>query len=494
MGSILLVIIATGLAVLAGLVASTGSTMLVGAFGGFLMAVFLIFSPSLLFGSTLIFSMAIAGLAEFYLGIGQANWLPSLLGFALFPAALLVIFGKKKSAAMNSPLHGIGWLIGGYLVIMLLSSVLNANPFVQVLVGVRGGLPFLGVFLALQIFANSDKELKRWVLALLLVGLVQFPFCLHQALFIAPMRSHSLAAVGGGAEAIVGTFGGNQLGGGYTGEMAVFVMLASLLSVALAPYLRHGKALAWMMCLGAVGCIALAETKIIFVLTPVALLMVFYEEVRSSPKRMVGLLLAGGLVIGGLAAVYFKDMSPERLWHAWTYSFDPNFMVDRLHRGRIASLIHWWDNNLMSADLLGSLLGHGIASTVENSRMLGDGSAVKLFGLGLNSNGASALLWDFGLLGFGFLCWILVRTGWNAHRLVKVEALPEFHRAVMTVVRAMMFCFAAMLPYQISILGGAPMQFLFWFFVGYVEFWRRQASKDRPCASVPFKPLAASLP
>lgn len=477
---------ALALGVVGGLAASTGSAVVAGGLVGIAMAVFLATAPTYLFAATMFFSMAIAGLAEFYFGIGQANWIPSLLGFALYPVAALAR-GITSQPRSKSPLPRVGPLVLCYVFILISASLLNGNPVIQIIAGSRNYLPFIGVFLALQTFANSEKDLRRWIHALLLIGLVQFPFSVHQALVVAPMREASLAAVGGGAEAIVGTFGGNMLTGGYTGEMAVFVLLASLLALVLAPTIRRGNVLAATMCIFAIGCVAMAETKIVFLLTPIALTMVFLEEVRSSPKRMFGLIAAMVTVLGGLTAVYawrFWSKGPDEFWHAFTYSFDPNFMVDRFHRGRIAALFHWWDNNILQFDILHTFFGYGMASTLEASRVLGEGNAVKAFGLGLDSHAASKLLWDSGLLGFGLFCWLIWRTGWNAHRMVGRAALPDFHRRVMKMARASMFCFAAMMPYQVSVVGGAPMQFLFWFFVGYVEYWRGQIVEDRACSTV----------
>jgi hypothetical protein len=238
------------------------------------------------------------------------------------------------------------------------------------------------------------------------------------------------------------------------------------------------------MCIFAIGCVAVAETKIVFVLAPIAAVLVFYEELRSSPKRMVVYLFVMAIVLGGLGAVYawrFWTKGPDEFWHAFTYSFDPNFMVDRLHRGRIAALFHWWDNNIVHFDFLHAIFGYGMASTLETSRILGEGSAVKVMGLGLNSHAASTLLWDSGIIGFSVFCWVIARTTWNAHRLVGMRTLPEFHHGAMKATRATMFCFAAMLPYQVSVVGGAPMQFIFWFFIGYVEYWRRQVCQEKSC-------------
>ena len=468
------------ISLLGGLLATTGSIKMVGIFAGLFLAIILLLSPTILFGLVLVFSMVVSGIADFYFGIRQANWVASILALALVVASFIFKLGKRTQSEKIIP-NGVGWLIGVYAIILVSASLLNVNSMLQTIVGMRIYFPFIGVFLALKFFGKTDIELKRWVYLILLIGLIQFPFCLQQALFVAPLRAHSLDAVGGGAESIVGTFGGDPLGGGYTGEMAVFMLLVSCLSLVLAPSLRFGKSLSWAVCIGAIGCVALAETKIIFLLTPLALGLVFLEDIRSSPKKMFSILAVVIVVLGSLAAVYawrVWDRGSDEFWHSLTYSFDPNFMVDRYHRGRIAALIHWWDNNFVRFDVLNLFFGHGMASTLEASSILGDGSAVKIFGLGLNAHASSTLLWDSGLLGLVFLSWIMLRTGLNAHRLASSVSIPQLHLGVIKTSRAAMFCFAAMLPYQISVLGGPPMQFLFWFFIGYVEVWHRKIGLD----------------
>jgi hypothetical protein len=462
---------------LGGLAAASGSTLVIVAFSGITISLFLFFSPSILFLTTLIFSMAVAGLLDFYLGIGIANWIPSVLGLALIPASIIFQDRSLRSLDPKSRSH-FDWLIGLYMVVLASSSFLNQNSWTQVVVGIRNYWPFIGVYFALQTFAGSDHDLRRWVRALLFIGLIQFPFVLHQAIFVAPKRISSFEAVGGGVESLVGTFGGNQLGGGYTGEMAVFVLLTSCLALALAKQIRHGLTIAWTMCILALGCVALAETKVVFVLAPIALIIVFFEEIKSSPKKIMGLLLAMTVSLGGLVAIYLSRLAekgPIDLGRTLGYSFDPTFMVDRWHRGRTAALIHWWENNITQFDPVQALLGHGMASTLETSRIIGEGSAVLKYGLGLDSHAASRLLWDTGLIGFGIFFLIIVRTAWHAHILIRGSHVVGFHLSVLKVARAAMVCFAAMLPYQVSVLGGAPMQFIFWFFVGYVEVCRRMA-------------------
>jgi hypothetical protein len=480
---ILVIFLVLFISLVAGLIAASGSTIFVVAFAGMCGAVFLAFSPALLFGSMIVFSLAVTGVAEFYFFINQVNWVASLMGLALLVMALLTRLKstQRQPLRVRPPLPSTTGLIALYVLLLLLSSAMNRVPLVQLLIGVRYYLCYMGVYFALQSYANSDNEQRLWVKMVLGFGLVQLPFCLHQAIFIAPKRAHSLQAVGEGVESIVGSFGGNQLGGGYTGEMAVFTLLASALAIALAPSLKHGRLLATIMCISALGCVGLAETKIVFVLTPIVLGIVLWEQIRSSSRYMFGVVFGASAALGLVGAVYawrFWTKGPGEFWHAFTYSFDPNFMVDRLHRGRVATLVHWWDHNVLHFDLLHSLLGYGMGASVEQSSILRAGNAVLLFGVGLDSHAASKLLWDGGLLGLGMLVLIILRSGWNAHRAVSMAGIPDFHRNVLKMARAAMFCFAAMLPYQVSIVGGAPMQFLFWFFVGYIEYWRAQARRS----------------
>jgi len=465
------------LAVFSGLLASTGSVLLIGGFVGGIAGLVLLFSPNLLFAAGFVFSLAVGGLAQFYFGIGQASWISSWLAASLWAATILKNFRSGSLViAHGRKMGGVGLFVSLYITALLMAAALNEISAKQFVVGLRNYLPFIGVYIALR-YALSRKLIDIAPSALVVIGLVQLPFILHQFTVVGAQRRVSTGAVGGEAEAIVGTFGGHLLGGGYTGEMAVFLLLASC--IALVVYGGGGnKFFARAMPLAAVGCVALAETKIIFVLTPFVLSLVFWEEIKEKPSRLLALLAWSAVALGVLAGVYSL-----RFWwaggfaeflHAFTYSFDPDFMVTEYHRGRIGTLIHWWNMNPASGDLLHTSFGYGMASTLEASRVLGEGNAVRIFGYGLDSHAVSKLLWDSGVVGLGLFCLIILRTAMNAHRLISIHGLSVAQRGMLKVSRSAMFVFMAMLPYQISVVGGAPMQLLFWFFVGYVAYWRWQ--------------------
>lgn len=451
---------------LAGIISSSGSILIAGVFVGVVLGGCLTLSLRLLFYVAIFFCMVVCGLLEFYFFIGQANWLASGLCLILLIISCMNLLVGQPRIKANDSIYPI--------VVLFLSGVVIGGAFnlltpLQWVVGLRTYLPFIGVLLALTVYLR-ENDLERIPLVLLCIGMLQLPFCMHQFFVIGPIRNRSLASIGGSQEAMVGTFGGDMFGGGYTAEMALFMLIAACIAVAINGKGRFYKAIKYFMPLSALLCVALAETKIVILITPIVFLIIFWEELRASPKFLFGAFTVIALAVTILISVYalrFYESGDDAL-HAFTYSFDPNFMVDQYHRGRIAALIHWWDNVFLSGDLMRILFGYGVASTLEASRVLGEGNAVKVFGLGLDAHASSKLLWDTGICGLVLFIWLLVRSAKNANTALQNTSNPNVV-AMLKVSRGAMFIFAAMLPYQIAMFGGPPMQFLFWLFIGYIE-------------------------
>lgn len=478
------------LAVFFGLVSSTGSVFYVGLLFGLVASVALVFFPGLMFTGAFWFALLLGGLAEFYLGIGQANWLASGLTSLMLVSAAFYAMGRQQHRDRRLSGRsgtGLGPLILAFTVILCVAGALNGISFIQWVVGLRNYLPFMGVF-AVGAYVLGAEQWRRVWLWLLIVGLVQLPLCLHQFLFVASKRANSFKAVGGAAEAIVGSFGGNQMGGGYTGEMAVFVVLAALLATLVPREERLWRVGRWLMPLAAVVCVGLAETKVVFVMAPLLIVACFWNEVRARPGRFLGLALGGALLMTVLGVVYwyrYWSKSSGEFLHAWTYSFDPNFMVDPLHRGRVAAVMHWWMVHAQAGDWLHMLIGYGAGASLEASRMLGQGNAVLRYGLGLDAHAMSKLLWDCGLLGFSAMLALMVRGAWAARQLSRDASLSAEMRGTLRWAMGALLAFILMLPYQVSVLGGAPMQMLLWMTLGFIEFGARQArlAKAAPSAA-----------
>jgi hypothetical protein len=472
------------LSVFFGMVAGLGSVLLAALIGSFFIGGALIFLPYTLTVSALVICLVVVGSLETFLSFGKANWLATgivtaLIASALFARPHLV---KVRVSLMRNWSRSLMMIsIYLYFIVMLVSVIVNQTPFAQLLVGIRYYLPFLGVFLVLALGRFNERKIMFLLYAVIAVACAQWLFCLAEQFYIVPKRMSSMLAVGGGGEAIVGSFGGNPLGGGYTGEMAAFVVM----NLVLCTVLWQAKLLprwVWLLAgLSAGVSVGLAETKIVFVLLPLMVAAVMWRYPGGIDRKVVKLVLVAALGFALTATIY-----AERYWlgkgegqfvHAFTYSFDENFMVTAGHRGRLASIVHWGESAVLTGPLAQTLVGYGPAASVEASAIAGRGAAVEIYGPGLNNNALSTLLWDVGLLGTTAFILLVLGAIFEAARLSRAEWVSPTTRWIMVGFKAWMLAFAVMLPYQVSVIGGAPMQFLFWFTLGMIACFGAWSSR-----------------
>jgi hypothetical protein len=465
-----------GLCLVGGVASALGSVLLVGVLAAALVGIGLLMNPKvhLVFG--MVFALVVTGVMEFFFFFGQANWLSSLLvGSMLIPAVLRLLWNKAEHPGLT--VFGVSLMT--YLLLLAASSVINRLAIVQVLVGVRSYLPYIGVAALLVYGGFPQTFLRKLPTGLLVIGLCQLPFALVQQFVVGPWRGTLRNAVGRADEAIVGTFGGSAITGGYTGEMAAFLVMMVVMLLALR---REGRISGAAVLLGAVALmvpILLAETKVVFVLLPVLLVVCFAGDMRRKPKFALGLVIGGGILFGAVALTY-----SIRYWSggveasaALGYSFDPDFMIGPGQRGRVGTLVHWFDTNVLGGNVSGAVLGHGIASSVDGSVTLGAGSAVLRYGPGLDTHAMSRLLWDGGALTLAVFLFMCARAFMVSWRLASRTDIDPTDRANLTANAAIALTIFMMTPYQLSSLGGSAMQFLCWFSIGFAEVMRRRLSE-----------------
>lgn len=470
-----LTVIVLLLSVFFGIVAGLGSGLLAALIGSFFIGGALIFLPYTLTVSALVFCLVVVGTLETFLSFGKANWLATGIVGALIAAAFFAqpnLVKVRASLTRNWSRSLMMISIYLYFIALFISVIVNQTPVAQLLVGIRYYLPFFGIFLVLALGRLNERRIMFLLYAMIAVACVQWLFCLAEQFYIVPKRMNSMLAVGGSGEAIVGSFGGNPLGGGYTGEMAAFVVM----NLVLCTVLWQAKLLPrWVWLLAALSAgvsVGLAETKIVFVLLPLMVAAVMWRYPGGIDRRVIKLGLVAALGFALTATIY-----AERYWvgkgegtivHAFTYSFDKNFMVTAQHRGRLASIVHWGESAALNGPLAQTLVGYGPAASVEASAVAGRGAAVEIYGPGLNNNALSTLLWDVGLLGTCAFILLIIGAFFEAARLSRADWVSPATKWVMVGFKAWMLAFAVMLPYQVSVIGGAPMQFLFWFTLGLI--------------------------
>jgi len=418
-------------------------------------------------------ALVITGVLEFFASFGQANWLSSVIASSM----LLTVFAKLMStSAIRESISQLVVLLLLYVMTLVFASAVNGVSLPQAIVGFRNYFPYLGVA-ALLIWGELKPETGRFLLRLLIgIALLQVPFALYEFLVVGQWRSAQRGAVGRSDEAIVGTFGGNVLTGGYTGEMAAFLVMAIVFVAALKrDRLISGWATAVMIFLMLVP-ILLAETKVALILIPILFGVAFFTDLRRNPKFALISVIFGGVLVSAIAATYYVKYWGEGAVAAQQlgYSFDPDFMVTPDHRGRVGTVVHWYRVNVEHGDFIQAVIGHGVGSSLEGSLTIGLGSAVRKFGLGLDAHAMSRLLWDGGVLTLTLFVFIGLRSSWIALTLANRRLAPGPDRAAATFCGAAALGMTMMIPYQMSILGGSAMQFLFWFVIGYIEMLRRR--------------------
>lgn len=425
-------------------------------------ALIIVFYPQAFYWLMLALVLTISGTVQYFTDHGQLQWVASGIGICL------LISGFLRGANADSGARGFTAIDAALLVFAVTatgSTAFGEGGPAHLAAGMRTYLPFLGLYVYIRLGGMAAVTLKRTVWFLLAVALLQWPVELYQAVVVVPQR---VAAnyFGSAFDSVVGTFGGPKFGGGASGSLAIYLVFAMALVLAL-----HRNALlgakATVLCLMALlAGIGLAETKVVFVLIPMALAVLYANELYRRPIRfLLGALLAVG-IMALLLYVYFiffwQSESRGDVWlvieRRFAYSFDPTFMPANNWPGRMTGLFIWWRNQDFDGDLYHWLVGYGVAASTSMSTIAGPGVAALKFGLGTDVTGATKLLWEVGVIGalaylaplfLAFRCFGRVLRDGDCDPLLRsfVEAL-----------RAMAPVLALAVLYEVTIVSSPPLQ------------------------------------
>lgn len=478
-GTILLIVFgAFFLALFAGAAAGIGHVLLSIMLLGMGAGLFLLSKPVWMMWLLLAIVLVLNGMAQFFVGFHQLQWIASGLGMALLLVGALRLVTSKVTSPGFTPLSA---LVVVFLTLLSISTAINYTSPLEVLVGLRTYLPFWGVFFVVHSGVLDEKTLRKMMYAVVVVAAIQWPVELYQKLFVASERA-SLGYFGSAWDSIVGTFGGAKFGGGASGSLAVYVTAIGVIATAWwkAGFMRTSLfAVVALTCLLAVG---LSETKAVFILLPVGLFVLYRRAALQRPGRF----LVGVGVMGALLAVllfgYYKLFWEEQhkhgsVWRAlenrFAYSFDPTFMPAPNWPGRLTGLVIWGKKHDLAIEPLGTFIGHGAGSATSFSTIMGPGEAVRRFGPGLDVTGATKLLWEAGVVGTACFLALFVVGYRQSGRLSEDSRIPPWHRATMTGIQASMPMLALAIFYEVTVVSSPPMQFLGLFCLGFVGYWYR---------------------
>ena len=459
------------LALFMGAVIGLGSPILVTLVGGgiFVALVFFMLNAYQLLLAVFVLTFLVQGSAVYFFGNRQAPWVVVGLA-ALFALRALIelMFVRREKAKAGTDVADTGVMVAllVYALCFCASAVLNRSSSAQLIVAVKSSWPMFGVLLAFAWGRWAPERLTRLWWILIFVAMVQLPVTIYQHFFISSGRTAAAH------DAVVGTFGGNPLGGGNSALLVLFVITVMSYSMALWNRGLMAGLRAGLICAVCVAVILLGEVKAAFVWLPIALFFVLRKRIMKNILSLVwyGLLaiLLGGAIYMTYNALYWGNQINrqhsigDKLKAGGGYFFDPTSVsYETGEVGRGASMAIWAQDHLATTPT--RLIGYG-PGAVKSGPGLGTGPLYQRFApLHVDSTSISVLLWDLGLVGcIAYISMILlaIRAGW---RYMKAARGSPGQMAIVEASTGVLVLFASLLIYNRTLMDDAGSQLLFVF-------------------------------
>ena len=427
-------------------------------------------------------TLVFCGTVQYFTGISAVLWLPFFL--VLVMAVLLLMQSRQHPLVLTGREKLILALYLTFILLGLVSTVLQSG-IVTAIVGFKNELALSLLMFCMLLGMFSESQLYRLTRLFYWIYYVQIPVAIYQVIFVVPKR----VAFRGEDEkwdSVVGTFGGDPMGGGNTAAMGMFCLLIMLLKVS---EFKHGicslKSLVIHIALGFFLCVV-GEVKFVILLSPflLALLWILPGYVSGVSKVSLRslLIIAAGMALlifvaitvlaSNYSAAFGGDPTKSALSvfiDSLGYIFDTNYIMPSGELGRFTTLFFWLQHNELFGPG-GMLFGYGLNATNSGSTV-SPGYIGVWYHLILDSTALSMLLWEVGIIGIilfiGTIVSILVamrpKETFSRHDL-KLEDLqllssaPAFYVFVIG-------CLLS-LPYSQILMIIPMLQFLLWLSLG----------------------------
>ncbi|MDU4840649.1 MAG: capsular biosynthesis protein [Leclercia adecarboxylata] len=436
-----------------------------------------------------LFTLIFCGLVQYFTGELAVLWLPFVM--TLLMAGFLVLQTRDEPLRLDAQEAIILTLYGAFIVLSVISTLFQGGALIT-LVGFKNEIGLSLVMVCLLLGFCRESQIYQVTRALYWVFYIQFPVAIYQLIFVLPERV-ALYGEGEKWDSVVGTFGGDPMGGGNTAAMGLFCLLIMLLKVS---EYKHGltsfKSMALHIVLGFVMCI-IGEVKFVILLSPLLLGWVWLTPSWVKEASKVNLTVLLSILIGmallivvaviALAYSYSSAYGGDTADNPFAvflgsmdYIFDPDFITPGGEVGRFTSLLFWIQHNDLSG-LPGTLFGYGLNATNSGSSV-SPGFLHQYYNLYLDSTSLSMLLWEVGVVGTLLFVGLIIYTLKSARPepVLSVEQLdaPDVH--LLSFAPAFnVFAIACLLslPYSQIMMITPMLQFLFYMSLGSSLIIRR---------------------
>lgn len=470
-------------AAMMGLLAASGQPLYTILFAGALTGLLLSTQPVTLLWLTLIGTLVLAGTVQYFIPtLHQAWWITYGLAAMLFVPAVTSRLSQAPARTGLSSTATSAWLL---LAIALLSTLINRPPTWQIILSMKSILLFGGVWAALALVPLDKDTVRRWLLGFALIGLAQFIPVLYQYLFVRSSRLEMGLGTVEASDSVVGTFGGSMEAGGLTAVLALYLVI--LIIVMLSLY-KHGviakrKLGLAIFLLGSP--LLLMEVKVIFIYLPLALLILYKDNLYQRPGSFIAgsLLVVLSLSVVLLAYQAFHWSATGRslednIKHLSSYSFNKRAGVEHRELGlmtRREVLEFWWGQHKTNKDAR-LLIGHGLGAS--RTQGLGIGNvAARYVPLRIDGSGAAVILWETGILGLCAFLLLIICGYRSARRLSRSDNLNPWQKSLARGLHAIIPLFVVSLFYRPDIPYAPPAMFIFMTAFGLLAWLEKQAHK-----------------
>ena len=406
-------LVMVALAILCGMIMALGAVQYAILVVALICAPVVMLMPSTgLISLLLVVSTVVAGSLEYFGRVHQAHWIPALIMAAMLARIPLDAFKASLAAKPGSSgPSALALLLWIFVVVFVISGLVNLSPPMQVLVGVKQYIfPLALVAAVAQAGAARRYWLKIWRWIPWLV-VIQLPLCLYQYIFVEKGSAAKFGAAGISWDAVVGSFGGNPEGGGASGALAIFLCFGFVTTLALRRTKQISSLLAWVAAGSALISIFIAEVKVVVVFLPIVMLIYHRAKIKKSAVSAIAWVM--GAVVFVVAVLFAYDTLHYSGGSSKAFSLLDTFQfstraeqdVDLFNKqtgelSRTGALKVWVTHAIKYGSAQESILGYGPAASKSYSSLFGQGEIARKLPYQLQTSTASALLWDLGLMGF----------------------------------------------------------------------------------------------
>lgn len=196
----------------------------------------------------------------------SAKWLVELSSLALVPVIFINIALKKQFLARPAYL----FLLGSIFLVVVVSAIINQSSASALILGIRHHYKFLPFFFLPLAYDFDPEEVKKILLLLCGLCLIQLPVTVIQRFF---QYSHLVTG-----DNVTGTVGGSGV---------VSVILVAAISVLYAYYITGKLTLKWLLTISFILFLptTINETKVTFFILPISLMAISLIQGEKSLLR-----------------------------------------------------------------------------------------------------------------------------------------------------------------------------------------------------------------